>query len=242
MTVPSATTLIPLLVVSLLGVVLAGLGYRLVAHLLRWTGWIGGGAVGGVAGWQLLPQFVPGLTPNQRLLWTGGLFVGGALAGRIVLPVATRLAAVITGFFSTAGAVGVFFLGDPIFNLFSTIDPSTAPIATARTLATNLEQLVIAQGIETLILILAAGLVGAIVATRYHTELIAGGITLAGAFFLGIVLPLWQTVLTGTATLGVDVGTVSVIWTGVALVAGVLVQAIDHHGDRLFDDSSVLES
>lgn len=242
MTATSATTLVPLVVVSLLGIGLAGFGYRLVSHFLRWTGWIGGAAVGGVAGWQLLPQFVPGLTPDQRLLWTAGLFVGGALAGRILLPVATRLAAVIAGFLSTASAVGIFFLGDPILTRLASVDFSTAPLTTATTLAADLERLFIAQGIEILVLILAAGLVGAIIATRYHTELIAGGITLAGAFLLGIALPLWQTALTGTATLGVGVGTVSVMWAVVALVAGILVQVLDHHGDRLFGDSSPLES
>lgn len=242
MSVLSPTTLVPLVVVSVLGIGLAGFGYRLVSHFLRWIGWIGGAAVGGVVGWQLLPQFVPGLTPDQRLLWAAGLFVGGALAGRILLPVATRLATIIAGFLSTASAVGIFFLGDPILNRLASIDPSTATITTATTLATDLEQLFIEQGIEILVFILGAGLVGAIVATRYHTELIATGITLAGAFLLGIALPLWQTALTGTATLGVGVGTVSVMWTVVALVAGALIQVLDHHRDRLLGDSSPLES
>ena len=242
MTVPSATTLIPLAVVSLLGIGLAGFGYRLVSHFLRWTGWIGGATVGGVAGWQLLPQFVPGLTPDQRLLWTAGLLIGGAIVGRILLPVATRLAAVIAGFLSTASAVGVFFLGDPILTRLSSVSFSTAPVTTLSTLVADLEQLFIAQGIEIVVLILASGLVGAIIATRYHTELIAGGITLAGAFLLGIALPLWQTALTGAATLGVGVGTVSVMWAAIALIAGILIQVVDHHGDRLFGDSSPLES
>lgn len=242
MTVPSLITLIPLLVVSLLGIGLAGFGYRLVAHFLRWTGWIGGAAVGGVVGWQLLPQFVPGLTPDQRLLWTAGLLVGGAIAGRIFIPVATQLAAVIAGFLSTASAVGIFFFGDPILNRLSRIDPATAPITTTTTILTDFEQLLITQGVEILVLILASGLAGAIVATRYHTELIAGGITLAGAFLLGIALPLWHTALTGTATLGVSVSTVSLLWAAVALVAGVFVQVLDHHGNRLFEDSSPLET
>lgn len=242
MTVPSPTTLIPLLVVSLLGIGLAGFGYRLVAHFLRWTGWIGGAAVGGVVGWQLLPQFIPGLTPDQRLLLTAGLLIVSAIAGRIFIPVATQLAAVIAGFLSTASAVGIFFLGDPILNRLSSIDPATAPITTTTMLLTDLEQLLITQGVEILVLILASGLAGAIVATRYHTELIAGGITLAGAFLLGIALPLWRTALTGTATLGVSVSTVSLTWAAVALVAGVFVQVLDHHGDRLFGDSSPLES
>lgn len=242
MTVPSATTLVPLLVVSLLGVGLAGFGYRLVSHFLRWTGWVGGAAVGAVAGWQLLPQFVPSMTPDQQLLWTGGLFVGGALAGRLLLPVATRLAAVIAGFLSTASAVSIFFLGDPILNRLANTDPTTAPVSTATTLATDLEQLFAAQGIEILVLILAAGLVGAIVATRYHTELIASELTLGGAFLLGIVFPLWQTAITGAATLGVGVGSVSVMWALVALIGGLLIQILDHHGDRLFGDSSPLES
>lgn len=242
MSVFSATTVIPLVVVSLLGVGLAGFGYRMVSHFLRWTGWIGGAAAGGIVGWQLLPQFVAGVTPDQRLLWAAGLLVGGALAGRILLPVATRLAAVIAGFLSSAGAVGVFFLGDPIINRLASVEPSTAPIMTASTLATDLEQLFIQQGIEIIILILGAGLAGAIVAIRYHTELIAGGLTLVGAFLLGIALPLWQTALTGTATLGVGVGTISPLWAVIALVAGVLVQVLDHHGERLFGDSAPLES
>lgn len=242
MNVLSATTIVPLVVVSLLGAGLTGFGYRMVSRFIRWTGWIGGAAAGGIVGWQLLPQFVAGVTPDQRLLWAAGLFVGGALAGRILLPVATRLATVIAGFLSSAGAVGVFFLGDPIINRLASVDPSTAPITTASTLATDLEQLFIQQGIEIIILILGAGLAGAIVATRYHTELIAGGLTLAGAFLLGIALPLWQTALTGTATLGVGVGTISPMWATIALVVGVLVQVLDHHGDRLFGDSSPLES
>lgn len=242
MTVPSAATFIPLVVVSLLGIGLAGFGYRLVSHFLHWTGWIGGAAIGGVVGWQLLPQFVPGLTPDQRLLWTAGLFIGGALVGRILLPVATRLAAIIAGFLSTAGAVGIFFLGDPILNRFSNLDLTTAPLTTASALATDIEQLFISQGIELIALILAAGLVGAIVATRYHTELIAGGLTLAGAFLLGIALPLWESALAGTATLGVSVGSVSFSWAAVGLVAGILIQVVDHHRDRLFGDSSPLDS
>lgn len=232
MTIPPTQTLIPLLVVSLLGVGLAGFGYRLVTHFLRWTGWIGGGALGGVIGWQLLPQVVPGLATDQQLLWTLGLLAGGAIIGRIFLPVATRLAAVLAGFLSTAGAVGIFFLGDPILNRLTGVDPTTEPIETAETLAFTLEGLFAAQGVEVLGIMIAAGMVGAIVATRYHTELIAAGLTLGGAFLLGIVIPSWQTALDGSATLGVGVSSVSVTWAIVALGLGVIVQVLDHRRDE----------
>ena len=228
MTIPVTQTAIPLIVVSVLGGVFAGLGYRLVPLFLRWTGWIGGASLGGVVGWQLLPQLAPALTAEQHLLWTAGLTVGGAIIGRIFLPVATRLAAVIAGFLSTAGAVAVFFLGDPIVNRLSGIDPTTRPVETTTTVTGDLQSLFVAQGVEVLGIILAAGLLGGLAAIRFHTELIASGLTLAGAFLLGIVIPLWQRALEGDVAVGVGTSSISITWAAAALVVGVAIQVYDH--------------
>lgn len=242
MTPPSPTTLGPLLVVSVLGAGLAGFGYRLVSSFLRWTGWIGGGALGGIIGWQVLPQLIPTLGADQRLLWTAGLVVGGALLGRLFLPVATQFAAMVAGFLSTAGAVGIFFLGDPILARFTEATFETAPVETTGSLATDLGQIFATQGVEVLVIMFAAGVGGAIVATRYHTELIATGITLGGALLLGTALPLWQQVLTGSATLGAGVGSVSVPWAAGALVGGVVVQFLDQRRDAADGEWSLSES
>lgn len=228
MTVPVAQSVIPLIVVSVLGGLLAGLGYRLVPLFLRWTGWIGGASLGGVVGWQLLPQIAPEIAADQHLLWTAGLIVGGAIVGRLLLPVATRLAAIIAGFLSTAGAVGVFFLGDPIVNRLSRTDPTTEPVETAVTVTGDLQSLIAAQGVEVLGIMVAAGLLGGLTAIRFHTELIASGLTLAGAFLLGIVIPLWQDALGGDVTLGVGTSSVSITWAAAALVVGAAVQVYDH--------------
>ena len=228
MTVPVTQTVVPLIVVSVLGGVLAGLGYRLVPLFLRWTGWIGGASLGGVVGWQLLPQLAPGLTAEQQLLWTAGLIVVGAVGGRIFLPVATRLAAIIAGFLSTAGAVGVFFLGDSIINRLSGVDPTTEPVETAATVTGDLQSLFAAQGVEVLGIMLAAGLLGALTAIRFHTELIASGLTLTGAFLLGIVIPLWQRALGGDVVIGVGTSSVSITWAAAALAVGAAIQVYDH--------------
>lgn len=228
MTVPSIHLLVPLLVVSLLGVGLSGFGYRLVSHFLRSAGWIGGAGLGGVIGWQILPQLIPELAASQQVTWTLALVIGGAVLGRLFFPVATRLAAVVAGFLSTAGAVGVFFVGESIINRIAGIDPTTEPVSTAEQLVFNLEGLFVAQGVELLGVMLAAGVIGAIVATRYHTELIAAGLTLGGALLLGIAIPLWQTALAGSAALGAGVSSASVTWTAVALVAGITIQLVDH--------------
>ena len=217
----------PLVVVSLLGVGLAGFGYRLVAHFLRWTGWIGGAALGFGVGWQLLPRGIPTLTPDQQFLWTAGLIIGGAVAGRLLLPVATYAAALVAGFVSTAGAVGVFFIGDPIISWATGSPFETPPVDSTATATTGLDQIVASQDSVVFVLMFVAGIVGALVATRYHTVLIAAGITASGALLLGSVLPLWQRVLAGSATLVGGVSGVSLQWTAVALVAGVMVQVVD---------------
>lgn len=228
MTPPGIQTVVPLLIVSALGVVFAGVGYRLVPLFLRWTGWIGGASLGGTVGWQLLPQLTPGLTSEQHLLWTGGLVITGAIGGRLLLPVATRFAAIIAGFLSTAGAVMIVFLGDPVIRRLARTDPTTEPIETTLAVTTDFQSLVAAQGIEMIGITLAAGLAGAVAATRFHTELIATGITVIGAFLLGISIPLWQEALRGDAAIGVGTSSVSPTWIGIALLAGLAVQVYDH--------------
>lgn len=235
MSVSSTATLVPLSVVSLLGIALAGFGYRLVPHFLRWTGWLGGATLGGILGWQFLPELMSQPAPEQQIAWTAALVVVGAVLGRMFLPLATRLAAVIAGFLSTAGAVGIFFVGDSIRTRLTGVDLTTEPVETTVTLAVEFERLFAAQGVELLAILLAAGLAGAIVATRYHTELIAAGLTISGAFLLGIALPLWQTAVVGSVELGVGTSSASATWTVIALIAGVIIQLIDH---RREDDPS----
>lgn len=232
MSVAPLSVLVPLGVVTLLGIGFTAFGYRLVSHFLRWTGWLGGASVGGVVAWQLLPQLVPSLTTQQQLTWGVGLVIGGAILGRLLLPAATRLAAMIAGFVATAGAVGLFFLGDSVLRQLRQVDPTTAPAASLEAIAGSLSQALLgSQGLEVIGIIAAAGIVGAIVATRYHTELIAVGITAAGAVLLGAAVPLWQAALSGSVELGVGIASASLLWTLVALAAGLVIQLVDQRRD-----------
>lgn len=237
MSLAPPSVLVPLAVVTLLGVGFAAFGYRLVSHFLRWTGWLGGAIVGGVAAWQVLPQVVTSISTQQQLTWGLALVVGGGILGRLLLPTATRLVAMAGGFVATAGAVGLFFVGDSLLRQLSQVDPTGAPIASAETIATSMSQVLLgSQGPEIIMIIAASGLVGAIVATRYHTELIAVGITAAGAVLLGAAIPLWQAALRGSVELGVGVANASLLWTGVVLAAGIVIQVVDQRRDSDDDE------
>lgn len=237
MSLAPVSVLVPLGVVTVLGVGFAAFGYRLVSHFLRWTGWLGGAIIGGVIAWQIVPQVVTSITTQQQLTWGIALVIGGAILGRLLLPTATRIVAMAAGFVATAGAVGLFFVGDSLLRQLSQVDPTAAPIASAETIATSLSQVLLgSQGIEIIVIIAASGLVGAIVATRYHTELIAVGITAAGAVLLGAAIPLWQAALSGSVELGVGVANASLLWSGAVLAVGLVIQVVDQRRESDSND------
>jgi hypothetical protein len=231
MTLSSAITYGGLGIVTALGLGFALRGYWLVSPALRWTGWIAGAISGAGVGWVVLPRVAGPLTSETQLLWTAGLVVVGAIAGRLLLPATTRLVAVVAGGLTTAGAVLAVFLGDPIVGVITQYELTRNAAGQLPALITDLVSVVSTQGVELFAIAAAAGLVGAITAVRFHDELLAAGITVIGALLVGVTVPLWEAALTGPAELGTSLQGASPSWTLLTLGVGVVVQL--YTGDKL---------
>lgn len=217
-------------ILTAVGVGFAAFGYDLAGKLVSWVGVFLGIAAGGGVGWFAAP--VAGVSPEgltARVGVTAGAALVGAILGRVLFPVATRLAALVAGFLAPAVATLIVFVGSDVTQTLATIDP-TNPAA----FSAALEELAAASAFEggtfttTLLIAGAAGLAGAIVAVRFHTQLIALAVTGLGAVFLGIVTPLWQQALGGGVQFGGGPSQASTIAIGAAFVLGVAVQAVRH--------------
>lgn len=235
----AAQTALILGIVTAVGGGFAAFGYDLAGKLVAWVGVFLGIAAGGGVGWFAAPVF--GVSPEAltaRVGLTAGAAFAGAILGRLLFPVATRLAALAAGFVAPAVATLIVFVGSDVTQALATIrptDPGTVSVA--------LEELAAASAFDggtfttTLLIAGAAGLAGAVVAVRFHTQLIAVAVTALGAVFIGIVTPLWQQALNGGVQFGGGPEQASMVAIGAAFALGLVFQAVRHLDSGPFSDS-----
>lgn len=205
-----------------IGVVFAYDGYGLSDRLLAWVGYLAGGGAGGVVGWLAATNAAG--SPD-RLVLTGGGAVVGAVLGRVLVPLVSRLAVGLLGFLSTGLAVFFVLAGRELTDAVTRFETVPQSPRGAEQFLEQLASIPVFQNQDVLVLTFVAGLVGAVLAARLYTLLITASVTAVGAGLLSVVLPLWQRALSG----GVDVtettpSEVSWVLFGGVLVSGLLVQ------------------
>lgn len=226
----SPQTLVTLGVVTLVGVGFAFFGYDLADQLLSWIGWLAGAGGGAAAGWFLLPTALPELTLQGRIVGAVLLVAAGAIAGRILIPLFSRFTVVIAGFVSTSGAVLVLLVGGQITNAVADVSSGSDPT----TVLTRLAELPVfetQQFQQFAVVALVAGILGAVVASKFYQLIVTLAATGIGAVLLGVVLPLWEQALSGGVSFGGGLGQISPLWFLVALLLGVGTQVYRHRED-----------
>ena len=213
-----------------IGVAFAYDGYGLSDRLLAWVGYLAGGSAGGVAGWLMATNAAG--SPD-RLVLTGVGVVGGALLGRVLVPLVSWLAVVLLGFLSTSLAVFFVVAGRELTTAVTRFERMPRSPRGVERFLEQLSGVPVFQNQEVIAVTLVAGLVGAALASRLYTLLVTATVSSVGAGLLSVVLPLWQRALSG----GVDVAEttpseVSWVLFGVVFASGLLVQGY-RYGEEL---------
>ncbi|MFB6177082.1 MAG: hypothetical protein ABEI99_08085 [Halobaculum sp.] len=238
----SPQTLVTLGVVTAVGVAFAFFGYDLADQLLSWIGWLAGAGGGAAAGWFLLPTALPELTFQGRIVGAVLLVAVGAIVGRILIPLFSRFTVVIAGFVSTSGAVLVLLVGGQVTNAVANVSPGSSPTTVVSRLA-GLPVFETQQFQQFAVIALVAGILGAVVASKFYQLIVTVAATGIGAALLGVVLPMWEQALSGGVSFGGGLGQISPLWFVATLVLGIGTQLYRHRQELdlpfLGDDGSV---
>lgn len=224
-----ALTVVSIGLVTVIGAALLLFGFEIAKPLLGIGGAIAGGVLGGGAGFVLLPSLVDTLQFETRLfVGVAGVFVG-LVVGYSLIPLVGRLAAAAAGFAGTALATIVVLTGEEVLDSILTVipeDPLGNPGAAVQSLQTApvFEQAALQ---ETFAIAAGVGLVGAVVALRYYTDIVALVATTAGAALIGVVGPLWMALLEEGAV-DPTLAEFSIVWFAGAFVLGVAFQLSRH--------------
>jgi hypothetical protein len=226
----SPQTLVMLGVVTAVGIGFAFFGYDLADQLLSWIGWLAGAGGGAAAGWFFLPAVLPELTLQGRVVGAVLLVAVGAIVGRILIPLFSRFTVVIAGFVSTSGAVLVLLVGGQVTNAVTEVSSGSNPAAALTTLA-ELSVFESQQFQQFAVVALVAGILGAVVASKFYQLIVTLAATGIGAVLLGVVLPMWQQALSGSVSFGGGLGQISLVWFLAVLVLGIGTQVYRHRDD-----------
>lgn len=215
--------------VTLIGIVFAYDGYSLADQLLAWTGWIVGAAAGGGAGWF----FATNASGNpDKLVVTGGALVVGAILGRILVPLVSWLAVVLIGFVSTSLAVVLFLTGQELSRTISRLQTDVSSPADVELLMEQIANLPAFQDQQVILITVVAGLVGALLASKFYDLIITGAVSTVGAALLSIAVPIWQGALSGGVELSRSLDDISTGLFLLVLLSGLAFQ-IYRYGDEL---------
>lgn len=220
-------TLLPLGIVTIIGIGFTFFGYTLANQLLRWIGSLLGAGCGAAAGWFFLLQGSAEATVQSEAIGLLALFAVGAIAGRILVPLFSRLFVVFISFTSTTGAVLILLAGTRITNAISNTVPDTLTLAEINEMMAQLSALPLfhEQRLQQFFAIaLVAGVLGVIIASKFYQTIITGVVTAIGAALLGVVGPLWQQALSGGVSFGGGLSPISPLWFAVVLMAGIVFQ------------------
>lgn len=222
MTASGVDPIVPLAVVTAVGLAFTYLGYDLFDLFLTWIGGLVGAGVGGAAGW-----FVLGGGPDAggQLVVAGVLALVGGLVGAGIVTALARFAVVVGAFIASTLAGFLVFLGGKLFRPEAIPENPDAVDPELVQEVIMIERLMEGGGQQGLLLTLVVGLTGAALAYKFYPVVIAAATSLFGAVLLGSVLPLWQAGVIGGAELTFQLGGTFNGWTGVALVTGFVFQS-----------------
>lgn len=210
-------------VVTAIGVVLLLFGVEIAKPLLSAGGALAGAIAGGGIGVTVLPSLGGVAGETQAVAVIGGILVGAVL-GYTFVPLVGRLATAVAGFAGTALATTVVLTGEDVLDaVFDAV--GAGPTEAMGTLHESVFAQVALQ--ETLAVAVGVGLIGGLLALRYYASIVALVAMGAGAALLGVVMPLWSTLIE-QGTVDPTVSEFSVIWFGVAFAIGVVFQASRH--------------
>lgn len=215
--------------VTLIGIVFAYDGYSLADQLLAWTGWIAGGTAGAGAGWL----FANNATSSPDMLVTvGGGLVVGAILGRILVPLVSWLAVVLIGFVSTSLAVVLFLTGQELSRTISRLQTDVSSPEDVEFLMEQVANLPAFQDQQVILITVAAGLVGALLASKFYDLIITAAVSTVGAALLSIAVPIWQGAMNGSVELSRNLDDISTGLFLLVLLSGLAFQ-VYRYGDEL---------
>jgi len=225
MTASGVNPVIPLGIVTVVGLAFTYLGYDLFDLFLTWIGALVGAGVGGAAGWFVVGS---GAEASGQLVAAGVLALIGGLLGAGIVTALARFAIVIGAFVASTLAGVLVFLGDGLLNPEAlpenpeAVDPGVVEEVIA------VEQATEGSGLEPLLLTIVVGLTGAALAYKFYPVVIAAATAVFGSVLLGSVLPLWQAGVVGGSELAFELDVAYNVWTLAALVTGFVSQAYRH--------------
>jgi len=226
MSAPGVDPIVPLAVVTVVGVAFTYLGYDLFDLFLTWIGGLVGAGIGGAAGWFVLGSGGP--NAGGQLVVAGVLALVGGLTGAGIVTALARFAVVVGAFIASTLAGFLVFLGGELFRPERIPENPDAVDPGVVQEVVMIERLMEASGQQGLLLTLVVGLTGAALAYTFYPVVIAAATSLFGAVLLGSVLPLWQRGVIGGAELTFQLGGTFNGWTGIALVTGFVFQSYRH--------------
>lgn len=219
--------------VTVVGLALLLFGFEIAKPLLGVGGAVAGAVIGGGFGLAILPSLVGGLQfETQLFVAVGGILVG-ALFGYAFIPLVGRLAAAAAGFAGTALATVLVFAGEEVLDAVLEAIPAN-PVANPGGAIEALSTAPVFQQAalqETLAVAAGVGLIGGLIALRYYTDIVALVATSAGAALIGVVAPLWITIVSEGAV-EPTLAEFSPLWFGAAFVIGAVFQ-LSRHFDAL---------
>lgn len=218
---------VPLSIVTVVGLAFAYLGYDLFDLFLKWIGGLIGAGVGGAAGWFVVGSGGGGEMGVQLLVAGVLALVGGLIAAGIVTALA-RFAVVLGAFIASTLAGVLVFLGGELLRPEALPDDPGAidPGVAEEVVAVN--RLTEGGAQEGLLLTLVVGLTGAALAYKFYPVVVAAATSVFGALLLGSVLPLWRAGVIGEGELVFELSGTFNGWTAVALATGFVFQSYRH--------------
>jgi uncharacterized membrane protein YeaQ/YmgE (transglycosylase-associated protein family) len=225
MTASGVDPIIPLSIVTIVGLAFTYLGYDLFDLFLTWIGALLGAGIVVVAGWVVVGS---GGDLGGQLIAAGVLALFGALIGAGIVSALARFAIVVGAFIASTLAGFLIFLGEELIRTEAIPENPEAADPEVVEEVIAIEQLMEGSAQEGLILTLVIGLTGAALAYKFYPVVIAAATSVFGAVLLGSVLPLWQQGVIGGGELAFELSGTFNGWTGVALVTGFVFQSYRH--------------
>jgi len=214
---------IPLAIVTLVGLAFTYLGYDLFDLFLTWVGGAIGFGIGGGIGWFVLGGAESGM--ESQLAVAGVLALIGGFLGAALVSALARFAVIIASFIASTLAGLLVFVGETLFRPEAIpeegepVDPETVQEVV------RIEQLLEGESQQALLLTLVVGLAGAALAYKFYPVVIAAATSIFGAVLLGGVMPLWQEGVLGGAELVFELNQTLNGWAGIALLTGFAFQS-----------------
>lgn len=221
---------VPLVLFGVVGVFLTYFAYEITGILLALVGYAVGAGAGFFAGLVLQSNS----TGDAQLLLLVGI-VGGAILGRLVVPILGQLAVGVLGFVATSVATLAFLTSGRVQEAIRVALPTTD----VQVPLNRLVEYVLAdpslQGQsfqQTMLVVVGVGVVGGLIAMAYYKAVMSLVLTGVGATLLAISGPVLLYVMNHSGPTAIEtIPSVSPLWFGGALVTGLGFQFLRHADD-----------